>query len=262
MDHDRAMPRPSTVPPAALEPSPTAAVDILDAALRAAGDPARAPQEQRYLRSALRHHGTSMPAMRRVLTAWRAPRPAFDRATLRAFVDDAWRRGVHELRNVGVEQLVDDARLLTPDDLPWLEGLLREAKTWALVDPLAVQVLGPLTHAHPAVAATVAAWAGDPDRWLRRTALLVHLLPMRRGDPDAFAPFVRVAEPMLDEREFFIRKAIGWVLRERAKRCPDEVFAWLLEHADRASGLTLREASRPLTAEQRERVVAARRRAR
>jgi 3-methyladenine DNA glycosylase AlkD len=256
------MPRHGAVPPAALDPNPTAAVDALDGALRAAGDPARAPQEQRYLKSALRHYGTSMPAMRRVLTAWRAPRPPFDRVALRAFVDEAWRRGVHELRNVAVEQLVDDACLLAPDDLPWLEGLLREAKTWALVDPLAVQVLGPLTQAHPDAAAIVAAWADDADHWLRRAALLVHLLPMRRGDPNAFAPFVRVAEPLLEEREFFIRKAIGWVLRERAKRCPDEVFAWLLEHADRASGLTLREASKPLTAERRERVVIAQRRAR
>jgi 3-methyladenine DNA glycosylase AlkD len=235
------------------------AVDALDAALLAAGDPARAPQERRYLKSALRHYGTSMPAMRRVLTAWRAPRPPFDRATLRTFVDEAWRRGVHELRNVAVEQLVDDVRLLAPDDLPWLEGLLREAKTWALVDPLAVQVLGPLTHAHPDAAAAVAAWSRDPDHWLRRTALLVHLLPMRRGEPDAFAAFARVAEPLLEEREFFVRKAIGWVLRERAKRCPDEVFAWLLDHAPRASGLTLREATKPLPAGQRERVLAARR---
>jgi 3-methyladenine DNA glycosylase AlkD len=59
----------------------------------------------------------------------------------------------------------------------------------------------------------------------------------------------------------FTRKAIGWVLRERARRCPDEVFAWLLVHAPRASGLTLREASKPLTAEQRERVVIAQHRA-
>jgi 3-methyladenine DNA glycosylase AlkD len=253
-----AIPYPEAVADADVE----AAVDALDAALLAAGDPARAPQEQRYLKSTLRHYGTSMPAMRRVLTAWRAPRSPFERATLRAFVDEAWRRGVHELRNVAVEQLVDDVRLLTPEDLPWLEGLLRGAKTWALVDPLAVQVLGPLTQTYPHAAATVATWAGDPDHWLRRSALLVHLLPMRRGEPGAFAPFVRVAEPLLEEHEFFIRKAIGWVLRERAKRCPDEVFAWLLEHAPRASGLTLREATKPLTVEQRARVVIAHRRAR
>jgi hypothetical protein len=60
------------------------------------------------------------------------------------------------------------------------------------------------------VAATVVAtWAGDPDRWLRRTAPLVQRLPMLRGDADAVAPFVRIAAPMLGERAGFVRKAIG-----------------------------------------------------
>jgi 3-methyladenine DNA glycosylase AlkD len=63
---------------------------------------------------------------------------------------------------------------------------------------------------------------------------------------------------MLDEKEFFIRKAIGWVLRDTARTRPDLVFAWLLPRAALASGVTLREALKPLHPEQREAILAAR----
>jgi 3-methyladenine DNA glycosylase AlkD len=56
---------------------------------------------------------------------------------------------------------------------------------------------------------------------------------------------------MLEEKEFFIRKAIGWVLRETSKRRPDEVYAWLLPRGARASGVTLREAVKYLSSAQR-----------
>jgi 3-methyladenine DNA glycosylase AlkD len=63
---------------------------------------------------------------------------------------------------------------------------------------------------------------------------------------------------MLDEREFFIRKAIGWVLRDTGRRRPDLVFEWLFPRAGRASGVTLREAIKPLSDAQRAAVLAAR----
>lgn len=64
--------------------------------------------------------------------------------------------------------------------------------------------------------------------------------------------FVRIAAPMLEDKEFFIRKAIGWVLRDISKRRPDEVHAFLLQHRERASGLTLREGAKHLPASMRQ----------
>ncbi|HEY5454043.1 MAG TPA: DNA alkylation repair protein [Acidothermaceae bacterium] len=63
---------------------------------------------------------------------------------------------------------------------------------------------------------------------------------------------------MLDDSEFFIRKAIGWVLRDTAKKRPDLVYRWLLPRSSRASGVTIREAVKPLSIPQREAVLAAR----
>ena len=58
---------------------------------------------------------------------------------------------------------------------------------------------------------------------------------------------------MLDDHEFFIRKAIGWVLRDTARKRPDLVFDWLLPRAARASSLTIREAIKPMSERQHRR---------
>jgi 3-methyladenine DNA glycosylase AlkD len=80
--------------------------------------------------------------------------------------------------------------------------------------------------------------------------MLSLLMPIRRGGGD-FALFARFASRLIEEREFFIRKAIGWVLREASKKRPAIVYAFLAAHRDRVSGLTLREGTKYLTRAER-----------
>ena len=80
--------------------------------------------------------------------------------------------------------------------------------------------------------------------------MLALLRPLRRGHGD-FTRFARYADVMLEEREFFIRKAIGWILRETAKKRPDLVYGWLLPRCAVASGVTVREAVKYLSPQQR-----------
>src|SRR2546428_12406082 len=108
---------------------------------------------------------------------------------------------------------------LQPSDIQLLERLIRESKTWALVDELAIVIAGPLLQRSPQLLRTLDRWARDDDFWLRRSAMLALLQALRRGEGD-FPRFARYADAMLAEREFFIRKSIGWVLRETGKRQP------------------------------------------
>ena len=82
------------------------------------------------------------------------------------------------------------------------------------------------------------------------------LLPLRRGQGD-WKRFAAYADDMLDEREFFIRKAIGWVLREASKKTPACVRRFVAERTDRISGVTIREAVKYLDEEHREKLLAA-----
>jgi len=227
--------------------------------LRDAGTPERAEQEKRYLKSDLEHVGASVPAIRRVAQEALAEHRDLgeDHDLLLETVDALWARPVHECRMAAVELLDLCGPQLRPGDLALVERMIREARTWALVDGLAASVAGPLVERCPQLTATLDRWAQDGDFWVRRSALLALLGALRRGEGD-FERFGRYADAMLDEREFFIRKAIGWVLRATARRRPDLVFDWLLPRAGRASGVTVREAVKYLSDEQREAIAAAR----
>ncbi len=146
--------------------------------------------------------------------------------------------------------------LLQQPDISLLERLIRQSKTWAFVDELAIAITGPLVERSPALLRVLDRWATDADFWVRRSAMLALLRPLRRGRGD-FPRFARYADRMLEDREFFIRKSIGWVLRETGKPQPDTVFAWLLPRASRASGITVREAVKYLSPAQRAEMLAA-----
>ena len=171
-------------------------------------------------------------------------------------VEALWQESVHERRMAAAELLAMNVDRLGYDDAALLERLLRESRTWALVDVLAASVVGDLVERDERFGAVLDRWAGDGDLWIRRSALLALLVPLRKGVGD-FERFGRYADAMLDEREFFIRKAIGWVLRDTARKRPDMVYKWLLPRAARASGVTVREAVKPLSEAQRRSVIAA-----
>jgi 3-methyladenine DNA glycosylase AlkD len=230
--------------------------DGIERALRSVGDPVRAEKERRYLRSELDHFGASVPAIRRVTKRALAERPELRREELLRVVQELWRRSVHECRMATVELLDLSSDLLEAVDLALVERLIRESRTWALVDPLAVNVAGPLVTRFPELGETLDRWARDDDFWVRRAALLALLRELRRGAGD-FDRFTRYADTMLGEREFFVRKAIGWVLRETARKQPERVYAWLEPRAARASGVTVREAVKHLPEEEREAILRA-----
>jgi len=232
-------------------------VAAIDAELRATGTPERADHEKAYLKSELRHYGTSVPHIRSAVKAVSRQRPPLTHDQLIAVVNKLWSVPVHERRMAAVELLDLNSRLLQPPDIVLLERLLREARTWALVDTLAASVVGTLVQSNPELASVLDRWSTDDDFWIRRSSLLALLPALRLGEGD-FDRFSVYADAMLEEKEFFVRKAIGWVLRETAKKRPTLVYEWLLPRAARASGVTVREAVKPLSAPQRARVLAAR----
>jgi 3-methyladenine DNA glycosylase AlkD len=229
----------------------------ITAALRAAGSAERAASEQNYLKSTLEFSGTAVPATRAIVTTWRRAHPDLTGSRLTALAAALWDGPVFECKLAVVILLTDRRALLGPHDAALAEQFLRTSGTWALVDGLAADVMGSLVERFPELLATLDRWATDDDFWIRRSALLALLVPLRRGDPTHFDRFAGYADAMLGEREFFIRKAIGWVLRETAKRQPDLVAQWLAPRAGRASGVTIREAVKWLPAEQRDELMAA-----
>ncbi len=240
-------------------PTATELVDELLDGLRPLGTPQRAEGERRYLKSALTHLGVPMPEIRATVRGFVRAHPDLDGAARTQLVVELWRREIFELRQVAVQLLEHGRSELDASALDLLERLLRDAHTWALVDPLAIGVAGWIARHDERVWDRLDVWIVDGDVWVRRAALLAHL-PSLKTDSAMFGHFAGYADAVLDEREFFIRKAIGWVLREVGKRDPASVVAWLEPRLRRASGVTVREAVKYLPDGDRARLLAAYRR--
>ncbi|MGO9751320.1 MAG: DNA alkylation repair protein [Solirubrobacteraceae bacterium] len=229
----------------------------IETALRTAGDPRRAAGEKHYLKSDLEHLGVGVPGIRAIVKAACAARLPLDHDQLIGAVTALWREPLHEDRMAAIELLKAHQGTLAPGDIDLVERFVRDSRTWAYVDELAARIAGGLVERFPELAQTLDRWAVDDDVWLRRAALLALLVPLREGRGD-FDRFGHYADQMLEERAFLIRKAIGWVLRDVSRQRPDLVFAWLEPRAARASRVTLTEAVKYLSSEQRVAITTAR----
>jgi 3-methyladenine DNA glycosylase AlkD len=208
------------------------------AALRAAADPARAPAMQAYMKSEMPFRGVPSPEVKRICHV--APPPHDWRA---AFLE-LWRGATHrEERYAALWLLRRHAR---EADLGLVEEVALTGAWWDHVDS-AARVAGEILRRDRAEsAATMRAWARDPDRWKRRVAIICQLGLRDETDLELLADAI---EPNLDDRDFFVRKAIGWALREHTKTDAGWVLAYLAENRARLSPLSDREARKWLSAE-------------
>lgn len=236
---------------------------LLQAEVAARGTPTRAAGAKAYMRSDLDFTGTTVPDLRRIARAWLRAHKDLDANALRAVADALWAPTLFESRLLATILLQQRSDLVRTTDLPWLEGLLRACRAWALLDNLAPYAVADLLARSPALRkTTLSRWSRDDDFWMRRTALLTMHRDLARGDGD-WALWTRLAathledqprwrrNPPTTEERFFIRKALGWVLRDRTRTRPQDTVAFVRQHQEHLSGLTLREATRRLPPAQR-----------
>lgn len=226
---------------------PASVVRHFDRRFRELGTARRADGAKAYMKSALRFHGVDAAQLRAECAAFCNANPDLGHDQLIACATALFATDAFDLRSAAIALLERKLALLQAFDVAWLGELARAGACWAHVDFLATAVIDRLLEHHGGVARWARAWARDDSFWVRRAALLCQLRPLRRGAGD-FALFAEIAAPMLVEKEFFIRKAIGWVLREVGKKRPALVRDFLLPRASIASGVTWREATKYLPA--------------
>jgi len=212
-------------------------------ALEQAADPAKAPQMQAYMKSTMPYRGVSSPVLRQLcreaFTAHPLPTVGqWQRVVLELWRDAAFR----EERYVAV--LLTESRLyrefLTFDSVPMLEELIVTGAWWDFVDTIAGHSLGAILRAEPRrMKPLMRRWSKDTDMWKRRASILCQL--GFKHDTDLKLLYDCI-EPNLTHKDFFIRKAIGWSLRQYAWTDPKEVRRYVKANTDRLSGLSVREA--------------------
>ncbi len=219
--------------------------------LRPLANPVRAVAERRYLKSDRPFLGCGVPAVRAAVG--RREVGLSDRQTVIELARALWLLPEHEARHAAVVLLGRKAKLFTLEDVPFLEQILREGKTWALADTLITAVMPVLLKKYPDTTKVLDRWKDDPDFWLRRSAMLSLEPDLRRGKGD-WERFVRYSDGMLGEREFFVQKCIGWVARSAGRRDPERLRRWLEPRITRLSRVSLVEALKPLEESERVRL--------
>jgi 3-methyladenine DNA glycosylase AlkD len=205
-------------------------------------DKEKAKGMQAYMKSAMPYHGVSSTPARQVFKDVFADL-TFDAAEWRALVLALWRGARFREERYGALWLAGDKRardFQTYATLPLYEEIIVTGAWWDYVDDVASHRVGELLRREPArMKKTMLQWSRSDDMWKRRTSIICQLGFKKETDLELLYACI---EPSLDSKEFFLRKAIGWALRQHAWTDPDEVVRYVKENESRLSGLSKREA--------------------
>jgi 3-methyladenine DNA glycosylase AlkD len=214
----------------------------LRTALAAAGDPARAEGSRAYLKSEMPLHGVGVAELRRICRQVFADvafggSPAFAAEVLAIWRGARFRDERHAaIELTGMREVLP---FQTPAALPMYEEMIVTGAWWDLVDTLATHRVGGILRDHPrTMKPMMRAWSRGPDMWKRRTAIISQNKHKQATDLELLYACIA---PSIDSKEFFLRKAIGWALREVAWWNPEEARRYVAAHPE-LSGLSKREA--------------------
>ena len=227
--------------------TPAEIVRFVARELEVLADRDRAPKMAAYMKTDMPFYGVTSPGRKVVLKEVCSRFDIDDRDTYEEVVRALWAQPHREEKYLAVGVARRLRRFVVMDSLPLYRDLVVEGAWWDFVDEVAAHPVGGLWLAHrPEMQILMDRWVEDPDMWLRRTAILGQL--RHKAETDAGRLFSYCSARM-HEREFFIRKAIGWALREYSKTDPDAVADFLDRNRDELSGLSYREGAKRLVRE-------------
>ena len=210
--------------------------------MAAAADPGRAPGMQAYMKSAMPYYGIRSNDMRTISKQVFSEHPLATCEEWQAAVLELWREaGFREERYAAFElaALKQYREWRTNEVLPMYEEMIVTGAWWDHVDSVA-DLVGDLLRSYPQkIRPVMRAWSKDQDLWKRRVSIICQISFKKETDLELLYANI---EPNLADRNFFIRKAIGWALRAYAWTDPKEVARYVREHEAELSGLRRREA--------------------
>ena len=206
-------------------------------------DPVRAAATRAYMRDQFPYLGFSRPVQRQLSRTVLAGSGTPTEADLVDLALGCWALDEREYQYFAVDLLRRHVGVCGAGFLDTARTLIASRSWWDTVDELAAHVIGPLVARFPELVKTKDTWVSDPDMWLVRTAILHQNGYRAATDPERLFAYCAAQAA---HRDFFVRKAIGWALREYARTDPGAVREFVEAHRGTLSGLSIREALKHL----------------
>ncbi|XP_033734558.1 uncharacterized protein LOC117323434 [Pecten maximus] len=202
---------------------------------------------KQYMRNQFEFYGIMSPGLRSIAKEVFAAQPELTRDQALELLLEAWQKPNREFQILATNYAMKNASVLIGTDikssmhsLDTIQKLIVHKSWWDTVDMLAVNVIGPMVATYPdELGRVMDRWIDDSNMWLRRTAILHQLKYKHKTDSQKLFRYCLMRS---EEKEFFIRKAIGWALREYGKTNRKEVKEFVTEHQETLSNLSVREA--------------------
>jgi 3-methyladenine DNA glycosylase AlkD len=221
-------------------------IAYVQSALEAQANPEKAAGMQAYMKTEMPFYGVQKPARAQILRDVKQQWAPGTRSEYEELVTALWELDHREEKYLAQAVAVAFRRYIVTESLPLYERFIDEGAWWDFVDETATHLIRPLVLHYPeAVWPVVDTWISHENMWRRRTAIICQIGAKERTDTQRLFSFCAARA---HETEFFIRKAIGWALREHSKTDPAAVAAFVVTHRGELSGLSYREATKHIEA--------------
>ncbi|MGI9585901.1 MAG: DNA alkylation repair protein [Acidimicrobiia bacterium] len=213
-------------------------------ALESAADSSKAAPMAAYMKTEMPFYGVQKAGRTKITRELVRRFPPPDRNAYRDTVLSLWTLPHREEKYLAIAYARAFDRYVDSESVPLFRQLIVEGAWWDFVDEIATKLVAVALAKQPRdVTRTMVRWITDDDMWLRRTSIICQLGRKEETDTDLLA---NACVKNIDDTDFFIRKAIGWSLREYAKTDPEWVRRFVVSHQDEMSGLSIREATKHL----------------
>ncbi|MCK5150627.1 MAG: DNA alkylation repair protein [Candidatus Thorarchaeota archaeon] len=168
---------------------------------------------------------------------------------LKDLMIDLWNELYYEARRASIDIMKEFVKKADVEiAFKIIDSWIDDIDTWALMDPLGSNCLGELLMRNPELEKIFISWSTDDNFWRRRATILPYLyLSLKRNyRPEFNSRVLKAVKPHISDKEFFVGKAAGWVLRELSKRDPDVVREFFENNRSKMTSLVIREGSMKL----------------
>ncbi len=211
--------------------------------LVAVANPEKAPEMAAYTGDRFVYLGCSAGDRRSAAKSMTQAAKNMEPSELIRLATALWAEDEREFHYVGMDVLRAGAKHLREHDLATVASFIERTPWWDTVDSLAIHTVGTMVTTHPNLVSEMDEWAESSNMWIVRSAILHQLMFKERTDVNRLTTYCVMH---MESTEFFLRKAIGWALRQYARTDPDAVRAFVKQHENELSGLSKREALKHL----------------